>query len=196
MCIHEKCGKASRIQNILVKSQKMKSFLSKLTKTIPKRCNWFTVWFPKELTDRKWCFNWSFQTHLTKIDISSRVFRSVISDFCGAWSSTISTSSMNSIALVQTSWAATRFARCKQTHRKCNNPWHTFLKRIISQTRLDFTSLDNYPIISVSVYENPCLSLYSDWKIVTILGLFYTFSNCCSFTTSRWILMFDPGNES
>ena len=49
---------------------------------------------------------------------------------------------------------------------------------------------------SQPAYENPCLSLYSDWKIVPILGLFYIFSNCCSFTTSRWILMFDPGNES
>ena len=116
---------------MLAKALKMKSSLSKPTKTTPKRCNLFTVWFPKELTDQEWCFNLNFQTRLTKVDVSSRVFRSGISDFYGASPSTISTSSMNAITQVQTSWATTRFARCKQIDWKCNNPWHAFLKQII-----------------------------------------------------------------
>ena len=42
-CIHEKCGRASRIQNILAKVLKMNSSLSKSTKTSQKLRNLFIV---------------------------------------------------------------------------------------------------------------------------------------------------------
>ena len=58
-CIHEKCGRASRIQNILAKVLKIKSSLPESTKTTPKLCKLFTVWFPKELLHlRHWQNHW------------------------------------------------------------------------------------------------------------------------------------------
>ena len=49
MCIHEKCGTASRIRNILSKVMIFLVFLVKIHKTTPELYNIFTVWFPKEL---------------------------------------------------------------------------------------------------------------------------------------------------
>ena len=49
MCIHEKCGTASRVRNILSKVLIILVFLVKILKTTPTVYNLFTVWFPKEL---------------------------------------------------------------------------------------------------------------------------------------------------
>ena len=52
-CIHEKCATVSPIENILVKSLKMKFSLLKHPKITPKPGKPFTVWFPKELINRE-----------------------------------------------------------------------------------------------------------------------------------------------
>ena len=74
-CIHEKCARASRIQNILAKVPKMTFSLSKVTKTSQKLSKLFTVWFPKELTiPRCRLFNLENQPPNFQHQISQRIF--------------------------------------------------------------------------------------------------------------------------
>ena len=47
--IHEKCGRASPIRNILVKIMDIYVLLVKIGKNHRKTCWLFTVWFPKEM---------------------------------------------------------------------------------------------------------------------------------------------------
>ena len=70
--IHEKCGRASPIRNILAKVMKMKSSLPKSAKTIQKLYNLFTVEFAKELTGHTFqCFSVWRSSQFSKWRIST-----------------------------------------------------------------------------------------------------------------------------
>ena len=71
-----------------------------------------------------------FWTSRTVSAVTSKFIGDRSSCSCGRSTPTISESSVNALARGYVSWALARSARRQQIHWKCNNPWHTFLKRI------------------------------------------------------------------
>ena len=86
--IHEKCGRASRTQNILSKVLRMKSSLLKSTKTVENCANYLLYGFLKELMMCRFCrfcLDLRFYLRLRISLRKSRIYQRILMIFFAKW---------------------------------------------------------------------------------------------------------------